>query len=104
MSLFTQQKITVQSNQLKYEPGTRKPVSGHVTVASSILCRITGIDNEKLNLFILKRYYDLIPGGIHKGFKIILEDENPIEFEVVKEPFWAGGIKHHMEILLEEFK
>jgi hypothetical protein len=102
--MFTQQKITVQSNQIRYETGTRKPVSGYADIATSIPCRITGIDNEKLNLFILEKYYILIPGGIHKGFKIILEDTNPIVFEVKNEPFWAGGIKHHMEILLEEFK
>lgn len=102
MGVFTQQKVTVQSNQLIYKEGTRNPLSGFQNIATNVPCRITGTHTEELRLFILKKYFDQIPDGIHKGYKIIIEDTRQ-EFSVKYEPYWAGGVFHHIEVILEEF-
>lgn len=101
MGIFTKQLVTIQANDLQKIPGTRNPVSGFRTIAENVPCRITGTHTDDQRLFILKKYYDSIPGGIHKGYKIIA---NNVEFSVKKEPQWAGGAYHHIELILEEFR
>jgi hypothetical protein len=100
MGTFTKQRATIQSNQLIKEPGTRNPVSGFQTIAEDVPCRVTGTHTDDQRMFILKKYYEQIPGGIHKGYKILVNEE---EFSVKKEPQWAGGSYHHIELVLEEF-
>lgn len=103
-SLFKGQLIKIQDPGQHYKPGTRELISGSSTIAENIPCRITGtgVTTQLLVLFILRKYYELIPGGVHKGF-IVTTDDN-LSYTVLNEPVWAGGTKHHIEVDVDVFK
>lgn len=102
MGLFDRQKITINSNELKTVPGTRQPNGTPNQIATSIPCTITGTDMDNVTLFILKKYWDKIPGGVHKGFQIVDEATKQC-YRVTNEPVWAGGVTHHVELNVEVF-
>lgn len=111
MSLFTAQRMTIKKNVVV--KSGRQPVSGYELIRVDendqnslplvIPCRITGTNEGNLKLFVYRTYYDLIPGGLHKNFQITIEGLDQT-YIISKEPIWAGGVKHHIEVDLEEVK
>lgn len=105
MSLFTAQKMTIKKNVIKTV--NRQPVSGYEDVVDTdgniivVPCRVTGTDNGNIKLFVLKKFYEKIPDGLHKNFQVKVEGYNQT-YVISKEPIWAGGVMHHIEADLEE--
>ena len=92
MGIFTKQLVTIQANDLQKIPGTRNPVSGFQTIAENVPCRITGTHTDDQRLFILKKYYDSIPGGIHKGYKIIDKGQQQQGIDNIKKGMGIGNL------------
>ena len=88
----------------------RQPTNKMVTVASDIPCRISGTVYSSTNrqsyvkLYVLASNYELIPGGLHQNYEIIVKGDFVQKYVISKEPMWGGGQKHHVECLLEEAK
>ena len=109
MSLFTAQRMTIKRNVVT-KVG-RQPVSAYELIRTEennqdalplvIPCRITGTNDADLKLFVYGTYYQQIPGGLHKNYQIEIEGLHQT-YLITKEPIWAGGTKHHVEVTLEE--
>jgi hypothetical protein len=94
--------MKVQKYEVQYFD--RQPRNVLVDVVDNIPCRITGTHNENIKLFVLKKYYDVIPEGLHKNFVITVEDNLIQNYTIVREPIWSGGVHRHIECILEETK
>jgi hypothetical protein len=104
MGVFTSQSINVYKNVLNHNE-KRALVNSFQLVGENILCRISGTYDRKIKIFIIKPQYLLIVGGIHANYKITVNDLNYVEsYQVTEEPIWAGGKKHHVELMMEVFQ
>jgi hypothetical protein len=103
--LFKTHLITVYKNDIKNVPGSRNPTSGYTEIAKHIKCHIgrTGPSGSILKLHVLKQELEKLPDTLHRGFKI-KDEENNAEYVLSEIPIWGGGMKHHIECALEEFK
>jgi hypothetical protein len=110
MGLFTTHKITL-IEEPKINKVNRQPVSSYIIVNDpksdpedpqplNIKCRFVRTMNE-IYLFVIKNQYLSIPGGLHKNYHLTIEGLPQI-FNIKDEPSWAGGIRHHIEAVLEE--
>lgn len=109
MGIFERQRVTIESNDIQYIPGTRKPLSDYSLFAEHVPCTITAISSNTNTvpvMFILKRQLDKIGALPRKGYKVTLDSldplDNKIEYRIKDEPIWSGGIKHHIECTLEQ--
>lgn len=108
MGLFESHKMTVSKPVITTVD--RQPVSVMEEVITEVPCRVTGTfmdstgNRSTVKLYVLKRHYDTIDGGLHKNYKITIEGDFVQQFIIMKEPYWAGGTKNHIEALLEEYK
>jgi len=106
-SVFESHSITVEGNGIQYKPGTRQPVGGYTKIATGVICHIGRSskrnDGNILRVFILKKYVDLLPTPLARGYKII-DEESTFVYSIIETPVWAGGMKHHIECTLEEFR
>lgn len=102
--MFKSHKITIESNGIKYKPGTRQPTGGYAIVGEHVPCHIgrTGTSSI-LKLYMLKEFYISLPEKLNRGFRITDEDTQ-VQYELSQIPIWAGGLKHHIECALEEAK
>ncbi len=109
MSLFTAQRMTIKKNVVV--KSGRQPVSGYDLIRVDqndpnslplvVPCRITGTNEGNLKLFVYRTYYNQIPGGLHKNFQVEIVGFGQT-YIITKEPIWAGGVNHHVEVDLEE--
>jgi hypothetical protein len=102
--MFESHKITIESNGIRYKPGTRQPTGGYDKVGEHVPCHIgrTGTSSI-LKLYMLKKYYNGLTEKLNRGFRITDEDTGA-KYELSQIPIWAGGLKHHIECTLEEAK
>lgn len=110
MSIFERQLVTIYSNDISYVPGTKKPLSEYTLLSEHVPCTITSITtnaNKTITLFILKRHLDKVGALPRRGYKIVLEETDALSpniiYRVIDEPVWSGGVRHHIEVTLEEF-
>lgn len=105
-NIFEVSKATIYKNGIEYKPGTKTPIGDFKIFAENVPCRlvsITGNVNVGLYLCILKRNVNKLPGFIRKGYKVKFHDTES-EYLVENEPVWAGGVQHHLECRLQEYK
>ena len=106
MGLFTTQTMTIKKNVTKTV--SRQPTSGYEDIVDAngnilvVPCRITRNNlGSRMFLFILASYYNTIPGGLHRHYQVNFTGMIQ-NYVVSNEPFWAGGLSHHIEADLEE--
>ena len=106
MGLFTTHRITIKKNVIKTVG--RQPVGSYEDLVDTdgnilvIPCRITRNDTANQTfLFILKKYYELIGGDLHKNYQISIEGITQT-YVLVNEPLWGGGVRHHIEAVIQE--
>jgi hypothetical protein len=97
--------MTVKKNVIKTV--NRQPTSSYEDIVDAdgniivIPCRAIRSNSGKIIVYILAKYYDLVPGGLHRNYQANIEGINQT-FTFTNEPFFAGGVRHHIEAQLEE--
>lgn len=104
MSVFEAQRVNIKANHPSFKPGTKEVAGNYITIAENVPCRITGQSrHDRTVLFMLAKYYNQIPGGIHQNYLIELVGTDLV-YKVYTEPLWAGGKQHHIELHLVPYK
>ena len=100
-SQFERQTVIIKQDNSGLDPVTKNFAGGYQTIAEGIKCRITGTHADNIKLFINKRNYDKIPGGIKKDYKIIVDGVDQV-YRVTRVPIETAGVTHHYEFFVEE--
>jgi hypothetical protein len=102
MSLFDVQKMNIYQDSQGVDPVTKEFSNKYTKIADDIPCRITGTHADDIILFVSRKNYELIPGGIKKEYKIKVEGVDQV-YRLTRNPIWAAGKpQHHYQFKLTE--
>lgn len=104
-SMFETHLVTIESNALKNAPGTRQPIAGYSPFGKHVVCHVGRASKRGsiLTLHILKKYLDLLPSPLLRGFKVT-DEATGYTYSIEDYPVWGGGKEHHIECTLTPYK